>query len=68
MVPPFIKVGATWHLVVNWLPEMTAEEWKLLRPLTAAEAELVEQARRHSGFEIWATLITDDRARTCSRS
>ena len=68
MVPPFVRVGDTWHLVVNWLPEMGPDEWKLLRPLTPAEQEAVEQARKHSWFETWALLVPTDQARTNSRS
>ena len=67
MVPPFVRVGATWHLVVNWMPEMTADAWKLLRPLTSAETELVDEARRQSEFETWALLVPTDRARSAGR-
>ena len=68
MLPPFVKVGATWHLVVNWLPEMTADEWKLLRPLSIAESGAVEQARRHCWFETWAVIVSDERSRISGRS
>ncbi len=68
MVPPFVKVGDTWHLVVNWCPGMSASEWKLLRPLPAAEHKAVEQAWLHCGFETWALLVPDDQARTSGRS
>ena len=64
MVPPFVLVGEHVHLVVNWMPEMGASDWKLLRPLTAAETELVDEARRQSDFETWARLVPTDAART----
>ena len=68
MVPPFVEIGGTWHLVVNWMPEMAPDDWKLLRPLTAAEAEVVQHARRHHNFETWALLVPTDESRTGCRS
>ena len=68
MVPPFVNVGGVWHLVVNWVPEMTTDDWKLLRPLTTCELNILERSRRHSDFEAWAVLVPDDEARTASRS
>jgi len=68
MVPPFAKVGDVWHVVVNWMPEMSAADWKLLRPLTPAEAHQLQTHLAHAMFECWAVLVPTDDARTRPRS
>ena len=68
MIPPFVKVGDVWHLVINWMPEMTDRDIKLLRPLTPAEVRRVQTHLEHAAYEAWAVIVPSDEARIRARS